>query len=66
MCKCGNQGCKVREARGLVAFCQMPAPESRSLPGFASFEEAAKHANGRRIRSCGGILKGSAPRFVLV
>jgi hypothetical protein len=66
MCKCGNQGCKVREARGLVPFCEMPRPESRPLPGFASYEEAAKQANGRRIRSCGGILKGSAPRFVLI
>ena len=65
-CTCGNQACRVRETRGLVPFCQIPSPASRPLPGFASYEEAAKHANGRAIRSCGGILKGTAPRFILV
>ena len=31
MCKCGNQGCKVREARGLVPFCQMARSDAPML-----------------------------------
>lgn len=63
-CTCNNQACKVRMARGLAPFCQMPAPTARPV-GFATYREAAQNANGGRVRSVGGILKGCPKRFVV-
>jgi hypothetical protein len=51
MCKCGNQGCAVREARGLVPFCQMSAPAPRAKPGFDTME-ACKAAHP----TCGALF----------
>lgn len=65
-CTCNNKACEVRMARGLVAFCQVPAPAPAPRAGFDTYQEAAQHANGRRIRSVGGILKGCTARFILV
>lgn len=39
-CTCGNQACRVREARGLAPFCKIPAPAPTAPGGFATFAEA--------------------------
>lgn len=65
-CTCGNCP-KIREERGLPPFCQMDRSISTPLVGFASYAEAAAARTGNeRIRSVGGILKGSPARFILV
>jgi hypothetical protein len=64
-CTCNNKACEFRMARGMVPFCQIPAPAQTVRAGFDTYQEAAQHANGRKIRSVGGILKGFPVRFVI-
>lgn len=47
MCKCGNQGCKVREARGLVPFCQMGRSDAPMLTREQVREELLKQIASR-------------------
>lgn len=65
MCKCNNDGCKVREARGLVAFCEMSAPAAAPVVGYATYAAAVAANPGRRIRSVGQFFNGSPRRFVV-
>jgi hypothetical protein len=62
MCKCGNQGCAVREARGLKPFCQMTAADAsrRTVPGFDTMEacKAAHPAHGAVFRSISSLHSG--------
>lgn len=65
-CTCGNCP-KIREERGLPPFCQMDRTIRTPKVGFGTYAEAAAARKGNeRIRSVGGILKGCAPRFILV
>lgn len=66
-CKCGNSGCAVRSARGLVPFCQMPAPERKWDGFYSSYSEAcAASPVGRAKWVMGGGTTGSPSRFKAV
>lgn len=62
MCKCGNQACAVREARGLEPFCQMPAPAPRAKPGFDTMEacKASFPAQGAVLRAMNSLHHGGS------
>lgn len=60
MCKCGNEGCAVREARGLKPFCQMTSSGPCAEPGFDSKEacKAAHPAHGAVLRPVSSLHSG--------
>lgn len=68
MCKCGNKGCEVRMARGLLPFCQMDSSmASRSNAGFSSYDAAvAARKDGQKVLRVGNFTDGGLKRFVLV
>lgn len=61
MCKCGNQACAVREARGLKPFCQMTATATPK-PGFDTMEacKAAHPAHGAVCRPISSLHSGGS------
>jgi hypothetical protein len=64
MCKCGNKGCTVREARGLKPFCQMTAADASRAPkpGFDTMEacKAAHPAHGAALRAMSSLHSGGS------
>lgn len=64
MCKCGSQGCGVREARGLVPFCQLTgSSKPAAKPGFDTMEACkAAHPGRGAVLRCISTLHSGGPR----
>jgi hypothetical protein len=62
MCKCGNQACAVRMARGLKAFCEMVSTGRRAKPGFDTMEacKAAFPASAAVLRAMNSVHSGGS------
>lgn len=65
-CNCGNKGCEIRTARGLVPFCQMNTKTVKPET-FGSYQlAAAARKDGQKVVSVGNRLNGTPRCFILV